>query len=115
VGLHWQPPRGCWELARQVYWDLKGERLDDYASAEATPERLAELIDAEVCAWTPVRREQALDLILFRIAGHAMHIGIITEPGYFLHAQSGEASRIERYQSPKWARRIEGIYRHGAD
>lgn len=53
------------------------------------------------------------DLVLFRVAQILCHIGIAAGDGFFLHSFEGRDSCLERFDSPRWNRRIGGVYRHG--
>jgi cell wall-associated NlpC family hydrolase len=115
VGLPWQD-RGCWELLRKFYVEQLGIALPSYV-AEYTPEdphQAAELILAEARAWHQVQpgSERPGDAALFTVAGEPTHVGVVVEPGRFLHIRIGQTSVVERYDGPLWGRRLRGFYRH---
>jgi cell wall-associated NlpC family hydrolase len=58
------------------------------------------------------RRDDAAvgGLVIFRIAGHPWHVGLVVARDRFLHIPPGETSCVERLSSPMWAKRIEGFY-----
>ena len=120
VGLPYQD-RGCWELLRRVYREQLGIDVPDYAEAYGRLEarqraQLAALIAAERRPWLAVQegQERAGDAVLMRITGHPSHIGVVAEPGRFLHVFQGATACIESYRSPRWRPRLEGFYRHRA-
>ena len=51
------------------------------------------------------------DVILFRMLGVPIHVGVLCGDGLFLHCERGCNSCVERLQSSAWKRRIEGYYR----
>ncbi len=66
-------------------------------------------------------------VVLFRIAGHPWHVGIVVSPddghgrgseasarseNWFLHIRRGTDSCLERLDSPRWTNRIVGFYRY---
>lgn len=112
VGLPYESPNGCWRLVRRVYAELLGRALPDYATGPLSRAALAALIDSQRAGWRPVADPQAGDVVLFRIAGAACHVGVVQAPGRFLHVlHPGQTSRIEAWDAPAWRRRLEGFYR----
>lgn len=118
VGQPYQD-RGCWELVRQVYREQLGISLPGYeaeyaAISDEDRAELGRLIEDNRSDWyaIPPGDEQAGDVILFRLLGEPVHIGVIAEPGLFLHVYAGQTACIETYRLPKWRQRVEGVYRH---
>lgn len=107
----------CWGLPRLWYLEQYGIELpsfgDRYGRELDAAERahIAEIIKGESCKWRQVRQADRGDLILFRVMADESHIGLVVEPGRFLHARQGVDSCVERYDSPAWARRVVGFYR----
>lgn len=103
VGLPWQErgltPDGCdcEGLLRMVYAGELGISL------------MGPLDRAD---WIPVvaGMERPLDAILLRQA--PWHVGVIVRRGLMLHIPEGGSSCIEPYDTGRWGRRVEGIYRH---
>jgi cell wall-associated NlpC family hydrolase len=67
----------------------------------------------DVAEWVPVPigSEREGDGIVFMVGGRPLHCGYIISPGIMLHSMRGRGTCIERYHSPLWQKRIEGIYR----
>lgn len=57
----------------------------------------------------PVAQEG--DILLFRIEGRPLHVGMALNTRLMLHAERGIGSCIEDYTRARWASRLEGIYR----
>jgi len=120
VGLPYQEKgRGrsgcdCWGLYRMAAAEQFGIDLPSLADQYDLSERdkIAELIATRREGWQPSPLPKAGDLALFRIGGSESHLGMITRPGYFLHAREGQDSVIERLDSPAWKHRLVGIYRY---
>lgn len=116
-GRPWQAPHGCWRLLCAFYLAEFGIVLPTYAD-QATSDngaQLAALIADELGAWREVPRgaERYGDGLLLRIAGEPSHIGVVIGQGRMLHVlMAGHDSCVESYRDPKWARRVEGFYRH---
>jgi hypothetical protein len=62
--------------------------------------------------WVPVAagEERLLDLVVLRVDGSPTHVGVVVEPGLFLHIQAHHRSRVERLDD--WRLRVVGFYRH---
>ena len=54
---------------------------------------------------------QAGDLIVLRVKGLPVHVGVVINETHMIHTLPGHASVFERYDAPTWAKRIEGFYR----
>lgn len=117
AGRPWQRPHGCWRLLCAFYAAEFGILLptyDEHVPGDDGP-ALAALIANELGAWCEVPRgaECYGDGVLLRIAGAPSHIGVVMGQGRMLHVlMDGHESCIESYRDPKWARRVEGFYRH---
>jgi cell wall-associated NlpC family hydrolase len=66
--------------------------------------------------WLEVERgvEQAGDVVLLRLRGLPVHVGIIVARGWMLHVEAKVDSVVERFDGLEWRNRILGIYRHDA-
>lgn len=110
----------CWGLPRLWYREQYGIDLpsfgDRYGRELDAVERahLAGIIRGEAEQWHRIRPPHAQrgDLVLFRVLGEDAHLGLVVEPGRFLHARPGTDSCVERYDAPAWARRVVGFYRY---
>jgi cell wall-associated NlpC family hydrolase len=101
----------CWGLYRLIVSERFGITLNDfdYSSADARDE-VNSLLHSEN-DWKRVQHPIEGDAVLFKVAGALSHIGMIVCSGAMVHARAGQASCIERLDSPTWARRIDGFYR----
>lgn len=111
----------CWGGVRMVLHEVYGLDLPDYAEAYTTADdgdSVAAAVRAGLADWQPVQRPQAGDLVILRILGRPWHCAVMVDDRRFLHwpppGRSGgqTLSCVERLDSPHWARRIEGMYRH---
>ncbi len=111
------PAFDCWGLARKVLDERFGRLLPDYGCdyiATADRGSVPEAIESGLRAgWRRVEQAQGGDLVVFRIFGRCMHVGLLLERPWFLHTQEGACSTVERLDAAVWARRIEGFYRYG--
>lgn len=125
IGLPWLA-RGadrdgldCWGLCRVVYRERLGIELESYSDGYVTAFERAEIAALIAGArdrapWREIAlgQEREFDIVLFRCAGLATHVGIVTAPGQMLHVTAGRESMIERYRDGKWLPRLIGFQRH---
>lgn len=50
------------------------------------------------------------DALLFRVAGRALHVGIVVDESLMLHSHR-DAATVERWTGPEWLPRLVGKYR----
>jgi hypothetical protein len=107
----------CWGLCYLANLEGRGVRLPTYAETYARPEdseHLAAVIDAELSDLVhPIEPEavQTWDFILLREGHWPTHIGLVTSPGKFLHIETDDTSRVQRYLDNEFKRRVVGFYR----
>ena len=61
--------------------------------------------------WIKLDKPEPMCLIMMNIAGHPVHIGLCLDETYMIHTLRGHNSAIEKHNSIKWKRRIEGFYK----
>ncbi|QND45299.1 C40 family peptidase (plasmid) [Rhizobium lusitanum] len=107
----------CWGLAKLVYGEALGIELPSYIEQYTSPEERREL-DALISAvavgetWTRTVQAASFDIVVFRRGHMEAHVGIVVSPGLMLHTSADDHSRLEHYNSGRWAHRLTGIYRH---
>lgn len=109
----------CWGLVRLVYKDLLDITLPILHAYEDTKDYLniSQLVEenSSQYEWTEVEKgqEQPLDVLIFRVMGHPVHVGLVVGNGYMLHCQRGSNTVHADYVNDRnWGKRLEGIYRH---
>lgn len=106
----------CWGLVRLVHSEVFDTKLPSFVDTyEDNRESIEESIAQRKEGWKKVDVPQSGDVVLFRVMGHLSHVGIVTQPGYFLHVTEGKNATIERLDSVEWSKRVEGIYRYSPD
>lgn len=107
----------CWGICRLVLAEVFGVALPDYADqyrdGEDWPAIGAAVRAGLADGWQRTEQPRAGDLVILRIAARPWHCALMLDSVRFLHAAPGDSTKIERLDNPRWARRIEGIYRHG--
>jgi len=106
----------CWGAVRLVLDEVFHVKLPSYADTYSDGDDWA-AIGAAVRAglldgWRRVEPAHAGDLLVLAIARRPWHCALMLDAVHFLHAAPGDSTVIDRLDSPRWARRIEGIYRH---
>lgn len=111
----------CWGCVRAYYRHVLGVELPEHDTGYETAgetvedrEAIRALVEGARPAWRRVERPQAGDLLLMRVAGRPIHVGVVVNRAQFLHAEKRIGTVIERLASPIWSRRIEGAYRYAA-
>lgn len=107
----------CWGLVRLVMSEQFGIALPSF-SAEyrhtAEKSSIAPLIEREIPKFEGVGagEERLGDIVVLRLRGAPMHVGLVLGDGQMLHAEEGIDSGIDRYRGPRWQNRIFGFYRY---
>lgn len=106
----------CWGIVRLVLAEQFGVVLPSYDGLYADGDDWA-AIGAAVRAgltdgWDPVTATHAGDLAILKIAKRPWHCAVMIGPLHFLHANPGDSVVVDRLDSARWARRLEGLYRH---
>ena len=111
----------CWGLVCLVLRAERGIELPDYLDVYKSIALERSQIATEIMRprqeWQRVATQDAqpFDVLVVRMHGLPMHVGVVVEPGRFLHIlKGGVDSTVERYDSIVWRNRIEGVYRHAA-
>lgn len=108
----------CWGLVRLVMAEQFGISLPSYATqyeSTAREDQLAPLIEEERKWWIPVETgdERLGDVVVLRMRGQPIHVGLVIEQGRMLHAEVGIGSVLDSYKSARWSLRVTGFYRYG--
>lgn len=106
----------CYGLVRLVLASA-GIALPAFGDAYASLQDrrvIASLIDENRSPWQRVQagEERAMDVALFR--ERPWHLGVLVDQTRMLHVPEGRSSLIETYRGPKFAARLDGVYRHEA-
>lgn len=105
----------CWGLVRLIYqneFDIELPGHDGIDRGSRADAELAEYMAAHRENWERVRVPEVGDIVLMRLAGEPIHVGVVIAPGYFIHARADADVVAEKYASTRWSHRIEGFYRY---
>jgi cell wall-associated NlpC family hydrolase len=107
----------CWGLVRLVYAGRLGVDLPAYDgrgfSGRGSVSDVASLVADARDSWREVSDAEAVppDLVLLRVHGQPVHVGVLVAPKVMLHSLAGHDSAVERLESLMWARRVIGYGR----
>lgn len=108
----------CWGLVRLVLAEQRGFTLPSYAEGYATTTdrvEIPKLVAGEIANdWTeiPATDAQPFDVVLLRVLGQPLHVGLVVAPPQFLHVMTGLNACLDDWSRPHWNRRVLGFYRH---
>lgn len=104
----------CYGLLQQVYRQERGIELPDMTNLYETTQdkHLAKMIDSERRKWNEVAIPQAFDVIILRMEGLPLHIGIYTANGFMLHCSKDINTTHEKLSTMRWRNRVMGFYRY---
>jgi probable lipoprotein NlpC len=112
----------CWGLVQYVYAAERDIILPGYEWVYHTTTGDKESIGETVLEqsskhWKRVAegQEREFDVVIMRMHGLPMHVGVITRPGYMLHCLQGVGVSHERMDTARWNQRILGIVRYATD
>ncbi|MDD5584931.1 MAG: NlpC/P60 family protein, partial [Candidatus Omnitrophica bacterium] len=108
----------CYSVVLLAYREILNIELpsfvDDYVDAGDTPASrrvIHDIILRQKQNWTRIDDPQALDVVLFQFGDAQTHLGLMVDKKRFLHCEKKINTVIERLDSAKWAKRVEGVYR----
>jgi cell wall-associated NlpC family hydrolase len=110
----------CWGLVRLVTSEQAGYVLPSFntqydgITTQGDISKIGAHIRSVLPHWEIVDNgmEKCFDVIVLRMNGQPMHVGIVIGDGHMLHIERGINSCIESYRSMRWKDRIYGFYRH---
>lgn len=106
----------CWNLVMQIYNIELGKILPGYEETYKTTmdkELIGVAMEAvRISDWVEVEKPKPFDVILLRMAGVPMHVGVVTKPGFMIHCSRDVNTVHERHDSIRWQNKIAGFFRH---
>lgn len=107
----------CWGLVRLVMAEQFAMTLPCFAKEYQRPTDQAVIggiVQREMPSWraVPAGQEELGDVVVLRMRGAPMHVGMVIGDGQMLHIEQGINSAIERYSGLRWRERVEGFFRY---
>lgn len=112
--------RGQFQLAVPLYEDRQWQ-------GRAHAKELAAFITSESASWSCVWQRTATDQapppelvrpgdgLLIRMEGNPVHVAVVASWPWFIHTEVQHDSCLDRADTLKWSRRIQGVYRFEPD
>lgn len=109
----------CYGLIRLIYAEKFGIILPEYSDIAwlegCDSHKLSTEINDCKSDWQEVDQPVLGDVIILRMMGMPIHIGLVVDKGIMIHSARGHNSAIERFDNIKWQKRIEGFYRRKSE
>jgi cell wall-associated NlpC family hydrolase len=106
----------CWGLARLIYKNERNILLPSYEECyEKTSDReiLSKVINEERHSkWSEPATGMEFDIIILKMLGLPMHIGIVTKQNHMIHCSKDIGTVHENFASMKWQKKIMGFARY---
>lgn len=107
----------CWGLICVVFLKKLGISLPSLLNYKDCKDRMMIplIIMKEASNWYEVQQgeEKPYDVLVFKILGVPMHVGLVVSKGIMLHCEKGSGTYItEYYREIDWFKRLVGIYRY---
>jgi len=107
----------CWGLVRLVLkeeFDIDVPSYTENYSSTLAQEEIGDFVPNVAKDWQdiPLGEEKPGDVLVMRMRGQPMHVGMILGNRRMLHIEQGINSAIEPYRSSRWINRLVGVYRY---
>ncbi|HCS24023.1 MAG TPA: NlpC/P60 family protein [Alphaproteobacteria bacterium] len=109
----------CWGLVRLVMAEQFSIALPSLAAEyehTLALDDISGIIRRQIPAWqeVPQGHETCGDVVVLRLHGLPLHVGVVLGDGYMLDVEARIDSAIEKYDQLRWKDRLYGFYRHRA-
>lgn len=117
----------CWGLVRLIMAERFGVELPRFDELYWTDlsycRELGRRVDATAqgfdCVWLnrgnelpPLDQLRPGDVLLMRLSGSPVHVGVIASTPWFVHTEVAQDSCVDSLDGLRWSRRVYGVYRH---
>jgi cell wall-associated NlpC family hydrolase len=117
----------CWGLVRLIMSERFSVELPsfddlywtDTRAARALGERVRDAALGFTCIWANTGNDvpdvsmlRPGDVLLMRVDGAPVHVGVIALGRWFLHTEVAQDSCLDSLDGFRWSRRVFGVYRH---
>ena len=106
----------CWGLVRLLYSRERGiNNLPDLSRQYNNTRdkiNIPSLVDHERQQWKRVQNPKEGDVIVLKIGGIPIHVGMMIDSEKFIHVSMGINACVEKVDSIVWGNRVDGYYRY---
>ena len=107
----------CWGLLCLIYKERLnislGSYIDEYDDANFYAQ-VSNVVEMHIPEWALIEKglERPFDVVILRLRGLPIHIGMVIKPGIMIHVLNKLNTCLEKYNTPLWNKRIRGFYRY---
>lgn len=109
----------CWILCQTILKDEAGIIVPTFAEHYdeiKKYKKLSQVFEQEreqEDVWLNIEpgKEKQFDIVLMRMRGFPLHVGLVTTPGWMIHVVEGINTTLEEYTRKSWEHRLLGFYR----
>jgi len=105
----------CWGLLCLIFKEQFNIFIPTFEYSTATNfSEVGKLIEDNIHVWIKIEPDtrKVGDVILLRLLGYPVHVGILVDRQRMIHVFKGTNTCLQRINSIVWKKRIQGIYRH---
>jgi len=105
----------CWGIVQLIFKYELNIILPSYTENYASVAELKEielLIKDQIVNWMPIDKVKPFDIVIMNIMGSPVHTGLIINKTQMIHTLPGHNSVCNKYDDPRWKKRIQGFYRY---
>lgn len=106
----------CWGLVQLIYKEQLNIDLPGYEEVYKTTndrEILSKTIQNERNNnWTTPFEGEPFDVIILKMGGVPMHVGVVTKPGRMIHCAKDIGTTHEQYDAMRWKNKVIGFARY---
>lgn len=111
----------CWGLVKEIYKNDHPEKIilpsyiECYETTTLKDDKIKisdTILQEQQIKWCKVDKPQPFDVVVLKIAGFPMHVGIVIRKGVMIHCTQGINVAIEKYTSMRWDNKVMGFYRY---
>lgn len=109
----------CWGLVRLIYQRERNiilpSYLECYADTTDSDHIGREISEQRHVNWQPVEKPEPFDLVILRLQGVPMHVGVVTKAPFMIHSAQGVNVALERVDGMRWKNRVNGYVRYSGE
>ncbi len=109
----------CWGLVKLIYKEQLGIELPGYEEIyETTNDReilAATIRDESNNKWLNPDTPKEFDVIILKMGGMPMHVGIVTKKNKMIHCGKGFNTVHETFKNIRWKHKVIGFARYGTN
>ena len=113
-GRHRKTGVDCYGLLWLIYRDELQIELPSYEEVydqiRGEEKTISQHIVEAEQHWLRVDQPNSFDVVVLRVAGLPLHLGVVAAPGLMIHTIKGCDVHLEEYSGPLWRNRLDGFF-----